>query len=165
MWFNGSMQNKKCRKCGLDKPLTEFHKRGKNGRQPRCKTCASKMDHDRWLDRKTEHYAQRKLRVKEIVAWMNTLKSNPCTDCERTFPPVAMGWDHLPGHKKAGNISNMVKTGVSKERILKEVAKCELVCACCHAIRTEKRTGLSREVRRLHGVQEAASATLASPTN
>lgn len=34
-------QSKICTKCGLDRPLSEYHKhkRGKYGLQPRCKTC------------------------------------------------------------------------------------------------------------------------------
>ena len=30
---------KTCTKCGEEKPLSEFHRRGKSGRVPQCKTC------------------------------------------------------------------------------------------------------------------------------
>jgi hypothetical protein len=46
-----------------------------------------------------------------------------------------MHWDHLPGHLKIAEISVMVS---SRRRaiVLEELAKCELVCANCHVMRT-----------------------------
>jgi hypothetical protein len=51
-----------------------------------------------------------------------------------------MQWDHLPGAPKLGDISNGL-SGRSREEILEEIAKCEIVCANCHAIRTFQRAG------------------------
>lgn len=68
-------------------------------------------------------------------AWMHELKAAPCTDCGKIFPPVAMDWDHVRGVKVKA-ISQM--WGWNRERILVELAKCELVCANCHRIRTVK---------------------------
>lgn len=62
----------------------------------------------------------------------------PCTDCGHTFPACVMDFDHVSG-EKVNNIGTMVAHGWSKEKILKEMAKCELVCANCHRIRTWKR--------------------------
>jgi hypothetical protein len=47
-------------------------------------------------------------------------------------------WDHLPGTIKLGAISNQIRTW-SRKLTFKELAKCELVCANCHAIRTYRR--------------------------
>ncbi len=52
-----------------------------------------------------------------------------------------MQWDHLPGMTKRREVSNMVLTGFRRETILDEIAKCELVCANCHAVRTFDRYG------------------------
>jgi len=49
-----------------------------------------------------------------------------------------MQWDHLPGTVKLGEISSKIRTWSTK-LIFDELAKCELVCANCHAIRTYKR--------------------------
>ena len=54
------------------------------------------------------------------------------------FHPVAMQWDHLPGQPKRGAVGILVRN-LSRERILEEMAKCELVCANCHAVRTYER--------------------------
>ena len=50
-----------------------------------------------------------------------------------------MQWDHLPGRSKRGDISAL--SGVTRAEILEEIAKCELVCANCHVIRTFTRAG------------------------
>jgi hypothetical protein len=54
------------------------------------------------------------------------------------FAPEAMEWDHLPGQTKLGDISNKMR-GRKANVLLAEIAKCELVCANCHAVRTRNR--------------------------
>ncbi len=70
--------------------------------------------------------------------WYNELKNAPCTDCGIKFHPVAMEWDHLPQYVKIANLSQMLRTS-SRKKILNEIAKCELVCKNCHAVRTWQR--------------------------
>jgi hypothetical protein len=59
-------------------------------------------------------------------------------DCGETFPPWVMHWDHLPSHLKINEISSMVGSH-RRALILEELAKCELVCANCHVMRTVAR--------------------------
>ncbi len=65
------------------------------------------------------------------------LKSKPCSDCSTCFPPEAMEFDHVRGVKVAC-ISVMMRNA-SFERLIAEVEKTELVCAVCHALRTNSR--------------------------
>lgn len=65
------------------------------------------------------------------------LKTAPCQDCGNKFPPVCMDFDHRPGEVKLFGISAAVR--YSWDVILAEMAKCDLVCANCHRIRTEER--------------------------
>lgn len=61
-----------------------------------------------------------------------------CADCGYNLHPAALEFDHLPGTEKKFNVGE--KIGVYKfERLWEEIAKCEVVCANCHAIRTESR--------------------------
>lgn len=69
-------------------------------------------------------------------------KSVPCADCKRKFPPVCMDFDHRENEVKLFNISSSCHR--AKNFILAEIAKCDVVCACCHRIRTERR-GFSGE--------------------
>lgn len=66
------------------------------------------------------------------------LKAAPCTDCGGRFPAVCMDFDHVRDTKR-GNVSVLVTGGYSLESILREIAKCELVCANCHRVRTARR--------------------------
>jgi hypothetical protein len=65
------------------------------------------------------------------------LKENPCVDCGQTFHPMAMQFDHLAD--KFSDISQMVNRNFSIEKLDEEIAKCDLVCANCHAVRTWQR--------------------------
>lgn len=51
-----------------------------------------------------------------------------------------MQWDHRPGFDKLGDISEDF-WGRTRDEVLAEIAKCDLVCANCHAIRTFARSG------------------------
>ncbi len=134
---------KRCPRCKETKPLEDYHlNRGRrDGHQSTCKTCLSGLAHDRYL--KTHPHARRdgpRLVERGRVLWLRSLKAGkPCTDCGKIYPPEAMQWDHLPGYEKLGDISTL--TTVDREEVLREIAKCELVCANCHAIRTIRRAG------------------------
>lgn len=73
-------------------------------------------------------------RRERMLAWLAELKAAPCVDCGGSFLPCAMDFDHRDPAEKSFQISNA--EGKSKERILAEIAKCDLVCANCHRVRT-----------------------------
>jgi len=50
-----------------------------------------------------------------------------------------MDFDHLPGFKKMKDIGKLMGDGSPMEVLMTEVKKCELVCACCHRLRTYTR--------------------------
>lgn len=72
----------------------------------------------------------------ERLALMARLKSRPCADCRRRFPPAVMEFDHVRG-RKIRPVANMKYYKL--ERLMKEIAKCDLVCSNCHAERTRKK--------------------------
>ena len=55
-----------------------------------------------------------------------------------------MDYDHRPGTKKKFNVS-VIRKG--KAEILKEIEKCDLVCANCHRIRTHNRRFASKALK------------------
>ena len=131
---------KRCSRCGEKKPFSEFHKykRG-DGYQPWCKPCRKAYDHDYWQRNKTRWAGNKQAWVDKRNEWLREMKTGrPCTDCGGIFPPEAMHWDHLPGTTKLGEIGGLLRNWKPK-LIFEELAKCELVCATCHAIRTYKR--------------------------
>ena len=68
--------------------------------------------------------------------YIDALKSAPCIDCGGTFPPECMDFDHVRGRKYL-TIGQLMHR--SMKLLLKELKKCELVCANCHRTRTKKR--------------------------
>lgn len=77
--------------------------------------------------------------VEQRRAFVDRLKEKPCTDCGYSFHPVAMQFDHLDPSQKVASVSALVGRCVPLSAVLAEIAKCELVCANCHAIREHKR--------------------------
>lgn len=68
---------------------------------------------------------------------LNEAKSLPCLDCGNVFPPECMDFDHRPGAVKLFSIGMNLRRSWSS--IEAEIAKCDLVCANCHRIRTAAR--------------------------
>ena len=141
---------KTCSKCKAVKPLAAFARK-REKKDSRCRACRAAY-HASW-------YAKnRAKRIKQVAAnvkvwrkrtkkWIDSLKSNPCADCQRRFPPCAMDFDHVRGRKAFGIGGACSNRGVSQKRLHTEIAKCEVVCACCHRIRTHERR-LKRERKR-----------------
>jgi hypothetical protein len=71
--------------------------------------------------------------------YIATLKATtPCFDCKNSFPPYVMDFDHVRGKKKY-LISSLAAQNVGVKTFLEEIAKCDIVCANCHRIRTFKK--------------------------
>ena len=133
---------KRCAQCGETKPLSEFHKNKlrRDGVQTYCRSCRALIDHERY-ERTRGMQVRTRVWERGRAEWLLSLKDGkPCTDCGRVFPAAVMQWDHLPGVPKLGNISTDMSRR-SRDEVLEEIAKCELVCANCHAIRTFARAG------------------------
>lgn len=62
-----------------------------------------------------------------------------CVDCGYRKHPEALDFDHLPGTEKLHHIGRMPNRLASYELIDAEIAKCEVVCANCHRVRTATR--------------------------
>lgn len=70
-----------------------------------------------------------------LRAMLHEFKARPCADCAGTFDPVCMDFDHRPGESKLFDISDNLG-GRAIAATLAEIAKCDIVCANCHRIRT-----------------------------
>jgi hypothetical protein len=98
---------KTCSKCGIEKPLTEYHSAGiidgKKYIRGECKVCQKKVVKARTKSIKEKY-----------VSWKKTLKCNRCGFSDYR----ALQFHH---HNE-------------KEHIKKEADKCEVLCANCHQI-------------------------------
>ena len=69
---------------------------------------------------------------------LDQLRDRPCVDCAGIFAPCAMDFDHRDPRAKRSAVTRMIgRAGTA--RILDEVAKCDIVCANCHRLRTFER--------------------------
>jgi hypothetical protein len=69
---------------------------------------------------------------------LDGIKDRPCADCGGRFSPCAMDFDHRAPQAKRIAVSRMIgRAGTAT--IMAEVAKCDIVCANCHRVRTYRR--------------------------
>jgi hypothetical protein len=61
-----------------------------------------------------------------------------CVDCGEKYPHYMLDFDHMPGFEKVGNVADIV-ANYSWEKGMKELEKCQVVCANCHRIRSYQR--------------------------
>lgn len=80
---------------------------------------------------KLETIRKWKQKRRELI---NSYKDKPCADCKVEYPYYVMQFDHLGD--KLFNIAKAVSSNVNLASLIKEIAKCDVVCANCHAART-----------------------------
>jgi hypothetical protein len=72
------------------------------------------------------------------LEFLRNIRCRPCADCGQTFPAWVMDFDHRDPNEKSFAVMAGKALLKSRETLLAEVAKCDVVCANCHAIRTYK---------------------------
>lgn len=117
---------------------TEFFRARSRGRglEKVCKAC--------WRE-KIRAYRQVKCqhgerevnpRRQEIRTYLDEIKlSRGCTKCGYKEHPAALDFHHLSQQDKVATIASLYST-LNLQKILAEVAKCEVLCANCHRIET-----------------------------
>lgn len=83
-------------------------------------------------------------RIKPRQDYLDAIKlTSGCTDCGLKIPhPEIYDFDHLPGCDKVMPLSKFLTKGTFED-LVAEVAKCEVVCANCHRIRSRSRDYVS----------------------
>ena len=134
----------RCPGCGQAKPETAFAlcKARRTGRQSQCRACRKVADRERFACRSAEAVERRRLARGSLAArntaWLLAyLIARVCVDCGASDVRV-LEFDHLGD--KVADVSRLVQ-GASLDRVRAEIAKCDVVCANCHKIRTRARLG------------------------
>lgn len=126
-----------CRQCNHQGEFEDFvrENRSPNGRTNLCRVCQRKRNNN-----------VRNGRRKFYRQLLDELKTTPCHDCGGLYPPYVMDFDHVRGEKMFG-LSKVVNQlqDLPLDVVLAEVAKCEIVCANCHRIRTYNRSADGRD--------------------
>lgn len=88
------------------------------------------------MKKRAKEYTKRnRLRLADYVR--DVKAATGCADCPET-DSIVLTFDHVRG-EKVDCIATMVNRSVSLKRLEDEIAKCEVVCANCHARRTYRR--------------------------
>jgi hypothetical protein len=114
-------------------PQRRYYERNRSAVIARSKQW--RLTHRKLFNRRAE--ALRKVRDRIRRDAVNELKDNPCTDCGFSYPVECMQFDHVRGRKRfeIGDRAGHYRWAT----VLKEIIKCDLVCANCHCIRTKER--------------------------
>ena len=73
-----------------------------------------------------------------LDAVVTEAKAVECTDCGVQYPSYVMEFDHVRG-SKVFNLAHSSRYGMPAT--LREISKCDVVCANCHRKRTAARGG------------------------
>ena len=103
---------------------------------------SKEYNQDYYMRNRVARLSDRRRRNISFSELIDQLKNRPCMDCQDWFPPECMDFDHRPGTEKVNEISRMQSNGRSV--IMSEIAKCDVVCANCHRIRTKSRGRLNK---------------------
>jgi hypothetical protein len=94
----------------------------------------ARTKHERRTRELVERERQTKLaRRRGLADWLVELKSQlVCARCCEDHPGC-LQFHHADPRQKEVSIADAVRRGWARERILAELAKCEVLCANCHA--------------------------------
>jgi len=82
-------------------------------------------------DALAKNFRERHKRYRE---WIMGIKSSlKCSKCGESRP-MCLDFHHLDGSRKEFNVGAMIGKHRPKELVLKEIAKCSVLCRNCHAI-------------------------------
>jgi hypothetical protein len=134
-----NLKQKLCSGCRVVKPVEDFNfkYRAMGVRHSYCRECGKELTRSHYkrnkrsyLDRNARAYQ----RHRELIRQM---KSRPCADCGVQYPYYVMDFDHRDGKEKLFELNSVARKTIPG--ILREIQKCDVVCANCHRERTQRR--------------------------
>jgi hypothetical protein len=143
--------------CCLESPLVRFWPvRGSHERvfYNEIMTLARDQRHanQRYYALNRESEIQRvRERQARTLAFLRQLRELPCLDCGDRFAAYQMGFDHRDPSLKVFRLTEGRAMLKASSVLAEELAKCEVVCANCHRMRTEARHAATLGVRTIRG--------------
>ena len=128
------MKTKICSKCGNEKNIDDFpfKNKTKNIRHLACKFCWKEIRKESYNKNKKVTLNRNKRNKKKNLEWYVEYKSKlKCIKCGEDHP-ACLEFHHTNPKEKDFNVSINVRSTYSVNKILKEIKKCEVLCANCH---------------------------------
>lgn len=138
MFVKVSVLKKRCGKCGKTKNINAFSwkNKAKGKRQWDCRSCHSEAFKKLWYRpnsslRKAVYTSNDKRRA-ALLDWYHKSKiGKKCARCGES-DIRCLDYHHSNPKEKEYTIADMVRLGMSKRRMEKEITKCVVLCANCH---------------------------------
>lgn len=89
-----------------------------------------------YAEHRDEEIERVRLRQAATIELLRGVRRRPCMDCGGVFPPYVMDFDHRDPTKKSFSLTSPRALLKSREELIEEIEKCDIVCANCHRIRT-----------------------------
>ena len=123
---------KKCNRCNVEKPLTEYYKNSKRV-YPYCKACAKQKYAKTHYESNKELYKQRaKSSQQKLIEEYREYKSKcSCQVCGETRH-WCLSFHHTDPSQKDIEVATIL-TYNNRKRLFEEIEKCIVVCHNCHA--------------------------------
>ena len=124
-----------------------WREKAKGRRFAHCRACQAKYHRKHYAENRAKYLDRIAARKQRLTAenrlhLLEFLHANRCADCGET-DVVVLEFDHL--RDKSFEISKALRD-LCWDKILEEIAKCDVVCGNCHRRRTAARQGSVRAV-------------------
>ena len=124
-----------CTECGEVKGEEEYHTRtrasGNTHRYKHCKSCHRKKQKKHYNQNKGEYVQKAKLSKEKYRLWYQKYKETLCCSKCGEDHPATLDFHHESDDKEF-NVSEAAAQGESKEKLMKVIDKCVVLCANCH---------------------------------
>ena len=80
------------------------------------------------------------MRVRQAgtLEYLREIRQVPCADCGGRFKAYQMDFDHRDRSAKSFRLTSGRAMLMARSRLLEEIGKCDVVCANCHRVRTQR---------------------------
>jgi len=128
------MEKKICSRCNQEKEITDFPYKNKDKeiRHGACSECWKIIRKTSYDKNKETTLIRNKKNKKKGRDWFTEYKSQlSCKTCGENHP-ACLDFHHKDPSKKDVEVSKIVSNTFSIEYIMKEIEKCDILCANCH---------------------------------
>lgn len=139
-FLNPGKPMKTCNGCKKELPESSFSRRKSRGPKAlasHCRSCRVLKVREYARNHRVTYREAIKRVWERSAAAIRAAKDKPCTDCGMKYPSYVMDFDHRNPDDKKFNLAG-AKKRTSLKKIMKEIAKCDVVCSNCHRIRTHR---------------------------
>ena len=123
-----------CNKCNKNKSIDNFpfKNKEKNIKHNSCVECWKQIRKESYEKNKSVTLKRNKKNVSKTREWYHAYKSTlKCSQCSESHP-ACLEFHHRDSKTKDKEVSMMLQSTISKEKLMKEIEKCDVLCSNCH---------------------------------